>query len=355
MNNYLLIIFIVLTSFYLTYFVYRFFKLVFHFYIPFIYMICVYFLILYNSRFVLHFLELKSVIYLHVVAVSFILEIFYILLKKYKIIQYIIPTGLLCCLIVSFIFGYGYYRMNHIVEKRYVVQSNKIDDFKIALISDMHMGISIDQKKLKNICQDISKQNVDIVVLDGDIFDENTSYDDMKLACQILGTIQNQKGIYYVFGNHDSNHYTSMPAYVSADIEYELEKNHIIVLNDETVTIDHITIIGRGDAGYYQEDSRLIIEELYTKQTQNYVIVLDHQPLDLQLNASLGVDLQLSGHTHGGQFFPQGLIQKMTSDTLVYGQRQINGMIAITTSGISGWRYPFKTGANSEYVIIEVE
>ena len=114
-------------------------------------------------------------------------------------------------------------------------------------------------------------------------------------------------------------------------------------------------IIGRRDAGYYQDGERLTMQELYPQHTQHFVLVLDHQPLDLQTNASLKVDLQLSGHTHGGQLFPQGLIQSLTSDTLVYGKRKIGELTAITTSGISGWRYPIKTGAPSEYVIIEIK
>ena len=95
------------------------------------------------------------------------------------------------------------------------------------------------------------------------------------------------------------------------------------------------------------------INRLYKKD--NYTILLDHQPLDLEQNASLGIDLQLSGHTHGGQLFPMGIVQSLTSDTLVRGQRNIDDFTAITTTGMSGWRYPIKTGAPSEYVIIKVK
>jgi len=83
--------------------------------------------------------------------------------------------------------------------------------------------------------------------------------------------------------------------------------------------------------------------------------LLDHQPLDLKENANLGVDLQLSGHTHGGQLFPMGVIQSFVSDTLVSGSREIKDFTAITSSGISGWRYPIKTGSRSEYVVINVK
>ena len=83
--------------------------------------------------------------------------------------------------------------------------------------------------------------------------------------------------------------------------------------------------------------------------------MLDHQPLNLDENAALGIDLQLFGHTHGGQLFPMGIVQSLTSDTLIRGQRDIGDFTAITTTGIAGWRYPIKTGAPSEYVIINIK
>ncbi|MGN1183294.1 MAG: metallophosphoesterase [Faecalibacillus sp.] len=348
---YLLIIF---ASLYWTYFLYRLIFLIFDKKVSLWILLILFVLILYLSRFALQFLELKAVIYYHVFVVSLILEIFYLFLKKYKVIKYVIPTGLLCILIVSMIFGYGYYRMHHIIETTYTINSEKIDNLDIAVIADLHMGVSINQEKLKSIVKEISQKNVDIIVLDGDIFDENTTYEDMKAACQILGSIHNKMGIYYVYGNHDGNFYTDSPEYSAYDIKNELLKNNIIVLEDEVKELDSVILVGRKDARFYNDGDRLSMSELIKNQDDRYMIVLDHQPLDLDINAKLGCDLQIFGHTHGGQLFPQGIIQSLTSDTLVYGKREIGDLTAITTSGISGWRYPIKTGAPSEYVIIHV-
>ena len=84
------------------------------------------------------------------------------------------------------------------------------------------------------------------------------------------------------------------------------------------------------------------------------VLGISHQP-DTFTQAKNVVDLQLSGHTHGGQLFPMGIIQSLASDTLVSGSREIGDFTAITSSGIAGWRYPIKTGARSEYVVINVK
>lgn len=347
---------IALSSIYFTFFIFRFLKLFLKITVSFWLLTIIYFVVFLISRPALHFLNIEAVVYFHILVVALFLEILYFFVKKYRIWQYLIPTGLLCVVIVAMIFGYGYYNMHHVVEKDYILNSDKISDLKIAVIADLHMGLSMDLADLEDLCNEISQKKADIIVLDGDIFDEYTTYQQMKESCKILSSIYNTKGIYYVYGNHDSNLYTSTPQYQSENIRDEFEKNHVTVLDDEIKMIDNITIIGRGDARFYNDGNRLEMKELYQNKTdENYVIVLDHQPLDLELNASLGCDLQISGHTHGGQLFPQGLIQSLTSDTLVYGKRTIDDFTAITTSGIAGWRYPIKTGAPCEYLIIEVK
>ena len=70
--------------------------------------------------------------------------------------------------------GYGYYNINHVVATNYELSSDKIDDLKIIEIADLHMSTSINIDELKKYCDEMSELNADIVVLTGDIFDENT-------------------------------------------------------------------------------------------------------------------------------------------------------------------------------------
>lgn len=346
---------IAVSSVYFTYFIFRIIRLFIKSHISFWICPILYLILLAISLPAVNFLDIKAVIYYHILVVALLLEIVYFFTKKYTCIKYIIPTGLACAVLVTSIFIYGYYNMNHIVKTKYQLYSNKIDYLKIAVIADLHMGVSINQQKLQEICDEINDEKPDLVILAGDIFDENTTYQQMQDACTILGAMYQSQGIYYVFGNHDQNFYTSSAQYATSDIIVAMEKNGINVLDDEVIETEDLTIIGRGDAHFYNDSSRLSMSDLYLNRNDNrYVIVIDHQPLDLETNAALGCDLQVSGHTHGGQLFPQGMIQSLTSDTLVYGKRQINQFTAITTSGLSGWRYPIKTGAPSEYVIIEI-
>ena len=92
--------------------------------------------------------------------------------------------------------------------------------------------------------------------------------------------------------------------------------------------------------------------------SDKFSIVLDHQPQDYNTQAESGVDLVLSGHTHGGQLFPLMTIENLTHITLddrVYGYEERDKTRFIVTSGISDWAIKFKTGCRSEYVMLEIE
>lgn len=269
-------------------------------------------------------------------------------------------TGILGILVTVLFLGYGYYNIKHVVATSYDLSSDKIDDLKIIEIADLHMSTSLTVLQLQKYCDEMSELNADLVVLTGDIFDENTPLDDMINASKVLSTIKNKLGIYYIYGNHDngSHAFADVP-FGPDEIKENLEKNGIVVLEDEVISLDKINIIGRKDASFWGDNPRLSTSELLAmipkNKQDNYTLLLDHQPLDLAQNAALGIDLQLSGHTHGGQLFPMGVVQSLISDTLILGQRDIDGFTAITSSGMAGWRYPIKTGAPSEYVIVNIK
>lgn len=306
----------------------------------------------------INILNLYGTIYYHFLVIMIILELLNLVLKRFSIYQFTFTSGILGVLVTGIVLGYGYYNIKHVVATNYQLSSSKIDDLKIIEIADLHMSTSMSVSELDSYCKKMSEENADIVVLTGDIFDENTPYQDMIDASKALGSIKNDQGIYFVYGNHERANYQGIE-FTPEQIAANLEANGIQVLNDEVVCLDNINIIGRSDASFWQTNNRASMADLTAlipkDKKDNYTIVLDHQPLDLETNATLKIDLQLSGHTHGGQLFPMRFFQTLTSDTLVYGQRNIGDFTAITTSGIAGWRYPIKTGAPSEYVVINVD
>ena len=208
---------------------------------------------------------------------------------------------------------------------------------------------------------DLLAEQADIVVLDGDIVDENTTSEQMQSAFRILGQADSTYGVYYVFGNHDKGYYSpEYRGYDGDDLIEELKKNKVHVMQDDVKLVDNrFYIIGRQDKSEDYAGGRETMEELTADlDPDKFSIVLDHQPQDYEAQAEAGVDLVLSGHTHGGQLFPLMTIENHTDlapDDRVYGYEKRGSTNFIVTSGISDWAIKFKTGCRSEYLMLEID
>ena len=113
--------------------------------------------------------------------------------------------------------------------------------------------------------------------------------------------------------------------FTDSDLNQTIEKNKIKILNDNKITINNdIVLVGRSDAEWEDTIDRIDVNEILNESDlSKYIVVLDHQPVESKENAQEGADLQLSGHTHGGQVFPYGMIYDL-SGRLNYGEYEIN-------------------------------
>lgn len=309
------------------------------------------------------------VVVLHIITISLLMDIInYIfkLLGRRKISTYkkwniVYKSGIIPVLISAIILAYGYWNMNNVVEKDYMIYTSKDireEGYRVAMLSDLHYGTVMNREKLQKYCREIEKTEPDIVVLCGDIVDEKTNVEQMKEVAEILGNIKSNLGVFYVYGNHDDARYSSIPSYTKGELWNELSSNNIHVLVDQSYEInDDFIIIGRDDEGFSKEEGRKNSEELIDNIDSNkFILLLDHQPSELEKNSSLGYDLQLSGHTHKGQIWPFGLISELFKfNELEYGCKKIGNYEVIVSSGISGWNYPIRTGSQSEYLIIDIK
>ena len=301
------------------------------------------------------FFDVWAVGYYYFIAFSILFDMLSLFIKNNHI-KNVIHTGLISVIAVALLIGYGYWNMNHVVKTDFRVSTNKNVKLDILQISDLHLGQSINTHQLEGYVKKMNKLHKDYVFLTGDIFDEATKKKDMVKACRILSLLKSEKGIYYVYGNHDDQKYGyrrsgNTDIFNHEDIRKELKKNHIHVLEDDVIKQDNVVIIGRADASYQRASSKYLLKGVNKKK---YVIVLDHQPLDMNENVNNGSDLQLSGHTHGGQIWPMGTVQALLTHTMRYGKKTIGHSTVITSSGIAGWGYPIKIGAPAEYVYIKV-
>ena len=268
--------------------------------------------------------------------------------------------GLVPLLAAAVILGYGYFNMRDIRDTAYTVYTDKdVAPYRVAFISDLHYGTTLDGEELREQCRRIGEREPDVVVLGGDIVDEDTSLEQMQEAFAILGTTESKYGVFYIFGNHDKSRYRSDPNYTLEQLTKAIESTGIHILADETYEInDDLVLVGRDDAAYsLTGDDRLSGAELISAvDPDRFLLLLDHQPLALQENAELGFDLQLSGHTHGGQIWPLGLLNGIFRfNEQNYGYEKYGNLQVIVSSGMAGWGYPVRTEGVSEYVIIDIK
>lgn len=275
--------------------------------------------------------------------------------RKKKFTRYY--AGMFALTITAVYLAFGWYQAHHVWRTEYTVETDKpVGHLRIVQFSDSHVGNTFSGAEFLQHVQAMQAEHPDIVVITGDYVDDDTSKEDMTAACAALGTLETTYGVYYTFGNHDKGYYGSeYRGYTGSDLIQELEKNGVTVLQDETVVLDdRFYLIGRQDRS---KVGRASMENLMSGLDQDkFSIVLDHQPSDFAAQAAAGVDLVLSGHTHGGQFFPINYVGQWSGvDDKTYGLERRENTDFIVTSGISDWAIQFKTGCRSEYVVVDIQ
>ena len=264
--------------------------------------------------------------------------------------------GILPFLLTAVVLSYGYSNMHHIIRTEYTIKTSKaVSEYSIVLLTDIHYDTIQPKELLKKTVEEISAMEPDLVILGGDIVEERTSRESMEEVFEVLGGIKSRYGIYYVFGNHDRQPYTSNKAFTSQELEDAAEAGGIRILRDEWVKIaGELTLAGRDDAGWNNTSGRMSAEDLLSgTDPDTFIIVADHQPIEYEQCAQNGADLELSGHTHAGQIWPVGTLTELDG-SLNYGLYHKDGIDVIVSSGIAGWGYSIRTEKHCEYVVVHL-
>jgi predicted MPP superfamily phosphohydrolase len=257
---------------------------------------------------------------------------------------------------------YGYVNLHTVQMTSYTVRTDKdvrATGYRVALIADVHFGVSLDEAALLEKCAEIAAQAPDLVVLCGDIVDHSTTREGMQSVFRALGAIESTYGVYYVYGNHDRPSRMMQGPFSAEELNAAIEESGITILQDECVQItDDLVLVGREDRSKGRGDTpRASIEALLADvERTDFILTLDHQPNEYAENTAAGTDLLLSGHTHGGQLFPLDILQELVPfNDAVYGEYALGeDGTAIVTSGFGTWEIPIKTAAPAEYVIIDI-
>lgn len=296
----------------------------------------------------------------HFIIFSLVLDLVNSIIKKiskreYKIWTFVYKSGILAIVLVSVYLIYGYFNIHDVQVTKYEFASKKVEEqIKVGVISDLHLGNTMNAPDLDKYLKDIEKEGIDALLLAGDLFDESTEKVDMEEAAKRFGQVKSTYGSFYVIGNHDPNKYWNDNAYTMGEMLDTLKKSGVHVLMDEAVELDKLVIAGKKDVSLGERKST---EEILSAVSKDkYILLMDHQPVDFAEKVKAGVDLQISGHTHAGQIWPAGLfIEIFNLAELLYGHENVEGMDAVVTSGIAGWGYEIRTGGHSEYLIITIK
>ena len=234
------------------------------------------------------------------------------------------------------------------VLKRLTVITDKplAEPLRIALVSDTHLGRWFGNRQLDKLVELVEAEEADVVVLAGDIMNDDTvSYDKTNMQ-EHLSKLTAPLGVYAVLGNHDYFGYQKQIAEAVTDAG-------ITVLDNQSVLLaNSVWLIGRSDDS---DPSRLSADELLSEvDTDKPVIFLEHRPSAIDEISALPIDLHLSGHTHGGQIFPLTLLMKMFNP-LIHGTKQIDNTQFLVSSGYGFGSVPFRLGTRSEIWLITLQ
>lgn len=310
-----------------------------------------------------------AMVVLHFAAFSLLADVIRLIWRKCrhrkdenKIWSILYGTGAVAWALTLAVMGYAYVNMHQVRVQEYNVATEKDirqEGYTVAFLSDLHFDTSMNGEQLAEYCADIEEYQPDVVILGGDIVDEASTLKQVQEAFTTLGQIDSTYGVYYVYGNHDKGRYSADCDFSMEELEETIEQAGIHILEDDTLSLnEELYLTGRWDrsdaavAGYARMSSGELAAEI---PQSSYAILADHQPRDMEENAAAGYDLMLSGHTHGGQMWPVGLITELfDKGTVNYGRETFGDMELIVSSGIAGWGYPLRTGKHSEYVIVHI-
>lgn len=218
---------------------------------------------------------------------------------------------------------------------------------KIVQLSDLHLTKKVSVKYLAELVEKINELAPDLVVLTGDILEVNA----FGVKEQIKTFASLNSPAYFVSGNHDI-------IYGVKQLEELMEKSGIVCLDNAIVTIKIkellIQLVGLSDRYGFLKGIKRMPKELFLKLNPDLpTILLAHQPKDVEHIGSYRVDIQLSGHTHGGQFFPFTILVKLFQPYFS-GLYRYNKTNLYVTNGLGYWGIKARYKASSQIPVLTI-
>jgi predicted MPP superfamily phosphohydrolase len=218
--------------------------------------------------------------------------------------------------------------------------------FTIAQISDLHVGPTVKGAYVRAVVERVNGLDADAVAVTGDLVDGRVR--DLAPEVASLADLRSRHGTYFVTGNHE--YYSGAAEWIA-----QLRGLGLTVLIDQHVVLEHggarVVMAGVADPSgphfdaRHRSDPRAAIAG--APRDAGLRVLLAHQPRSAPAAADAGFDIQLSGHTHGGQFWPWNLLVKL-QQPFVAGLHRLRSLWVYTSRGTGYWGPPLRLGAPSE-------
>ena len=213
---------------------------------------------------------------------------------------------------------------------------------KVVMLSDLHLGYHNRRSEFAKWVDKINEEKADLILVAGDIIDKNIQpLEEQEMHQEFLRL---NAPVVACLGNHEyyGGESNALLFYKKADIT---------LLRDSVTTVGDLCIIGRDDRS--NPKRKTLSELMKGVDRTKYLVVLDHQPIQLEEAEQNGIDFQLSGHTHHGQVWPISWITESIYEC-AFGEWQRGSTRYYVTSGIGIWGGKFRIGTRSEYVVAEI-
>ncbi|MFF7374082.1 metallophosphoesterase [Streptomyces massasporeus] len=217
--------------------------------------------------------------------------------------------------------------------------------YRIAVVSDVHLGPVLGRGFAQKVVDTINATQPDLIAVVGDLVDGSVK--DLGPAAAPLAQLRARHGSYFVTGNHE--YFSGAEQWVE-----EVRRLGITPLENARREMPYFDLAGVNDvAGEDEGQGPDFAKALGDRDTARACVLLAHQPVQIHDAVEHGVDLQLSGHTHGGQLWPGNLIASGANPTLAgldrYGDTQL-----YVSRGAGAWGPPTRVGAPSDITLIEL-
>ncbi|HZF47150.1 MAG TPA: metallophosphoesterase [Polyangiaceae bacterium] len=229
--------------------------------------------------------------------------------------------------------------------------SSGMSGFRVVQLTDVHIGPTLGREWLASIVDRVNALEPDLIVITGDLVDG--SVEALRDHVAPLANLRSKHGTYFVTGNHE--YYSGVDAWMA-----ELKRLGVRVLRNERVTIgegdDAFDLAGVDDwasKGFGGGHGPNLARALEGRDPKREVILLAHQPKQIREAAALGVGLQISGHTHGGQIFPWTLFVRL-DQPYIAGLSQHEGTQIYVSRGTGYWGPPMRVAAPAEITVLEL-